>query len=219
MSDTVESGLGHLFCTWVGEVGEPFLECAVRGHNQAFLLVAVVGYEVEKQFDGVVFARRVAKFIQNDEIGFGQAFVEARVVGRFGFAQLSNERGQSVECDLVEVPAGLDAEGDGKVSLAGAWAAIHEDAVFALDKHGIGVEWPCDAGRHFHVSEVEISQCFEFREAGILDIALDCQRIPSVDFAFEQFNQIISLFALFGRDGFDEVGTQSKPFAPLNCVL
>ena len=81
MSDTVEGCLGHFFCAWVGEVGEPFFESAVRGHNQAFLLVAVVGYEVEEQFDGIVFARGIAELIEDDEFEFGQAFVEARVVG------------------------------------------------------------------------------------------------------------------------------------------
>lgn len=125
-----------------------------------------------------------------------------------------DEVGEAIESGFFEPFARLNAEGNGEVGFARAGFAIQKEVVAVVDELAFSEIRHSHRRRGLDFGEVEISECLDFWKASGLDIALDGQRVPSVDFAFEQLNQEIALFAFFTLNGFDKRIAQSQPFAP-----
>lgn len=129
-------------------------------------------------------------------------------------AQGLDEIGHPIEGDFFEAFARLNAEGNGKVGFARAGFAIQKEVVAVVDEDALGEIVHGHRGRGLNFVEIEIGERFEFWEVCGLDIALDGHRVPSVNFAFEQFNEEIPLLALFTLNGLDKRIAQPQPFAP-----
>ena len=127
---------------------------------------------------------------------------------------MSDEVRESVEGDFFKAFARLDAEGNGEVSFASARLAIEKEVVFVGDKLALGEIRHSHRVGGLNISEVEISECFDFGKASCLYVALDGECVPSVDFAFEQLNQEIALLAFLTLNGLDKRLPQFQPFAP-----
>ena len=144
--------------------------------------------------DGIGIAWRVAEFVEDDEIEFGEAFEEFGVFVGFGITQSLDEVRESVEGDFFEAFARFDAECNGAVGFASAGFAIQKQVVFVGDKLALGEIGHCHRCWGLNFREIEIGEHFEFWKVCLFDVALNGEGIAAFNFAFKQFEQEITLF-------------------------
>ena len=85
-----------------------------------------MGNKVEEELDGIGITWRVAKFIENNKIEFGEAFEKADVIRGCGNPKVLDEIRKTIKGDFFEEFARLDAEGNGEVSFARAGLSVQE---------------------------------------------------------------------------------------------
>ena len=194
LCEAVYGGMSHFFITRIGEIREPFFDGAVGCQDKAFLFVTEVGDEVEKELDCIGITWWVAEFVEDDEIEFGEAFSELGIIVSGCRAQSLYQIGHPVEGDFFEAFARFDANGNGAVGFARAGLAIQKEIVFVGDKLAIGEIRHGHRGWGLNFREIEIGERFEFWKVCLFDVALDGEDIAAFNFAFEQFEQEITLF-------------------------
>lgn len=105
-----------------------------------------------------------------------------------------DEVGEAIESGFFEPFARLNAEGNGEVGFARAGLAIQKQVVFVGDKLALGEIGHCHRCWGMNFREIEIGEHFEFWKVCLFDVALNGEGIAAFDFAFEQFEQEITLF-------------------------
>ena len=131
----VEQGLAE---TGVGEDARPLGEGQVGGHDDSGFF-RPFGDDLEEQFGGNLRQWYVTQFIDDDQFHTrpaGQHAAQALLA--LCFDQLVDQRGGGNEAHSPSLAAGSDGKASGKMTLAGARFAHHQDWFGAFEIASLG---------------------------------------------------------------------------------